>query len=135
MRTIILTGLGLSALLGACAPTTERADGDVPPRARQCFTVSQVSSFRQGDPNQVFLRVGRNDVYEMDTVACLDLDFATRLALVPDTPGMAGTRLCTDDWARVVVPNSLSPNAACRVRIARKLTDEEIAALPAAHVP
>ena len=135
MRTLVLAGLGLSAALGACAPTTQRADGEVPPRARQCFSIQQVNNFRQGGPDQVFLRVGRNDVYELNSVGCTDLDFAVRLALVPDGRGLAGSRLCTDDWARVIVPGSTSQTSVCRVRISRKLTEAEIAALPAAHRP
>lgn len=127
--------LGLLTL-GACAPVAEggMAD-DAPPRARRCFSVSQVDNFKQGRPDQVFLRVGRNDVYELNAAGgCPDLDFATRLALIPDG-GTVGTRLCTDDWARVVVPGSTSHTSVCRVRISRMLTAEEIAALPARDRP
>lgn len=139
MRTSVLTCLSLSAtalLAASCAPTTGTETADSPPRARQCFSVQQVNNFRQGRPDQVFLRVGRSDVYELSAAGgCRDLDFATRLAVVPDIGGMAGTRLCTDDWARVVGPGSTSPTEVCRVRISRKLTEAEIAALPAAHRP
>jgi hypothetical protein len=135
MRVFAFAALGLSVALAACAPTADAPDGHVASNVRQCFNIPQVTSFRQGDPNQVFLRVGRSEIYELDTVACLDLDFATRLNLAPDSAGLVGSRLCTGDWARIVVPGSLSPNAACRVRVVRKLTDEQVAALPAAHVP
>jgi hypothetical protein len=112
------------------------AAGDPPARSRQCFSISQVNNFRQGRPDQVFLRVGRSDVYELNAAGgCPDLDFANRLALVPDMGGSIGRRLCTDDWARVVVPGSTSETTVCRVRVSRKLTDEEIAALPARHRP
>ncbi|SFS31550.1 DUF6491 family protein [Brevundimonas viscosa] len=135
MRSVLFGGLGLLTALGACAPTAERADGEVPPRARQCFSIQQVDNFRQGRPDQVFIRVRRNDVYELTAAGCMDLDFANRLALLPDGAGLAGSRLCTDDWARIVVPGSTSPNSVCRVRISRKLTEAEIADLPAAHRP
>ena len=103
--------------------------------ARQCFSVSQVDNFEQGRPDQVFLRVGRNDVYELNAAGgCPDMDFANSMALIPDG-GMVGTRLCTDDWARIVVPGSTSQTSVCRVRVSRKLTAEEIAALPANHRP
>lgn len=129
---------GLLILGVACAPTADpaMAAGDPPARARQCFSISQVNNFRQGRPDQVFLRVGRSDVYELIAAGgCPDLDFANRLALVPDMGGSIGRRLCTDDWARVVVPGSTSETTVCRVRVSRKLTDEEIAALPARHRP
>jgi hypothetical protein len=136
MRYIVLAGLGLSAALVACAPTPGDADSSIPARARQCFSIHQVDNFRQGRPDQVFLRVGRDEVYELNAAGgCRDLDFANRLAIVPDLGGLAGSRLCTDDWARVVVPGSVSQTSVCRVRISRKLSAQEIAALPDAHRP
>ena len=140
MRTPDLTCLSLSAvalLTVSCAPTATTGErAEAPARSRQCFSVQQVTNFRQGRPDQVFLRVGRNDVYELNAAGgCRDLDFANRLAIVPDMGGMAGSRLCTDDWARVIVPGSTSAAEVCRVRISRKLTAEEIEALPGNHRP
>lgn len=136
MRPYILAALGGFALLVSCAPVADGGmAGEAPPRARQCFSVSQVNNYEQGRPDQVFLRVGRSDVYELNAAGgCPDMDFAQRMALIPDG-GTVGTRLCTDDWARVVVPGSTSQTSVCRVRISRKLTAEEIAALPASHRP
>ena len=122
--------------LAACAPMEERsgAASSANTLPRQCFSVSQIDSFRQGGPGQVYLRVNRDQVYELsDAGGCTDLDFAVRLALIPD--GFAGSRLCTGDRARVVVPGSTSANSVCRVRISRQLTPEQIAALPGAHRP
>jgi hypothetical protein len=142
MRTLasatlaVFLAVGLLTTLSACAPVAEggMAD-DAPARARRCFSVSQVSNFQQGRPDQIFLRVGRNAVYELNGAGgCMDMDFATRLALIPDG-GTVGTRLCTDDWARVVVPGSTSPTTVCRVRVSRLLTAEELAALPPRHRP
>jgi hypothetical protein len=138
MRTSVLTCLGLSAtalLAASCAPTASTGERPEAPLARQCFNVSQVTNFRQGRTDQVFLRVGRGDIYEMTGAACRDLDFANRLAILPDIGGVGGSRLCTGDWARVVVPGSASSTDVCRVRIARKLTAEEVEALPGAYKP
>lgn len=138
MRTPVIALAGLAAVLTSCAPTTETAatGGEASARARQCFSVQQVDNFRQGRPEQVFLRVGRNDVYEMSAAGgCRDLDFAIRLAIVPDLGGSVGSRLCTGDWARVIVPGSSSAATTCRVRIERKLTADEIAALPERQRP
>lgn len=136
MRPLAFAALGILTVLPSCAPVADGGmAGDAPPRARQCFSVSQIDNFEQGRPDQVFLRVGRNNVYELNAAGgCTDLDFASRLALIPDS-GTIGTRLCTDDWARVVVPGSTSQTTVCRVRVSRKLTAEEIAALPANHRP
>jgi len=137
VRPYVLTALAGVALLASCAPVADggMAGGDAPPRARQCFSVSQVNNYEQGRPDQVFLRVGRDDVYELNAAGgCTDIDFAQRMALIPDG-GTVGSRLCTDDWARVVVPGSTAPTTVCRVRISRKLTADEVAALPPRHRP
>ena len=136
MRAVAVAALGTLTFLTSCAPV---ADGgmanEAPARARQCFGVRQVDNFEQGRPDQIFLRVGRNDVYELNAAGgCPDMDFANSLALIPDG-GMIGTRLCTDDWARIVVPGSTSQTSVCRVRVSRKLTADEIAALPPRHRP
>ena len=132
--------LAVIALAGAtCAPTSDMGgDGDrasVRPE-RQCFSPEQVRNFRQGRPGQLYIRVTRNDVYELNSSGgCVDLDFAQRLAITADGAGMAGGRLCTGDWARITVPGSTSALSTCRARVSRVLTPEEVAALPAAHRP
>ena len=138
---VTASAVGAALALAACAPVdpgvgrTGTGDAGDPPRARQCFSVGQVSNYTRGRPDQVFLRVGRDAVYELNAAGgCPDLDFAQRVALIPDG-GMAGSRLCTDDWARVVVPGSASPSTVCRVRISRQLTAAEVAALPPRHRP
>lgn len=138
MRVPALAAFGVIAVLTACAPMSDAtgpaAEGGA--SARQCFNVSQVNNFRQGRHNQIFLRVGRGDVYEMNSMGgCSDLDFANRLTVTPDIGGAAGTRLCTGDSARIFVPGSNLPPSACRARVTRKLTDEEVAALPANQRP
>ncbi|MBJ7447567.1 MAG: hypothetical protein JHC81_08530 [Brevundimonas sp.] len=137
MRTAIVAVM-ISSLLAACAPVS----GDAEPSAsgtraeRQCFNISEVDNFRQGRISEVYLKVGRNDVYQLDAAGgCNDLDFAYRLAILPDGAGLSGSRLCTDDWARLVVPGSTTPASVCRVRISKRLTTEEVAALPAAYKP
>lgn len=138
MRRIVIASLGLSALLAACAPTSDSAvqtaSGAEP--VHSCFSTLQVQNFRQGRMNEVYLRVGRSDVYRLDAVAgCNDLDFANRLAIVSDFGGAAGDRVCSDDTVRVIVPGTASPASVCRARISRKLTTEEVAALPERQRP
>lgn len=135
MRVPVLLALGLSAIVVGCAPTTGSGREEAASSARQCFSTQTVRNFRQGRPDQVFLRVGRDQIYELNAAGCRDLDFANRLALVSDVGGVAGSRLCTGDWARVLVPGSTTPHSVCRVRLSRMLTQAEVAALPAAHRP
>lgn len=122
-----------ATVLSGCAPMPpsgpDMADGSARP-LRQCFNVEQVRNFRQGDTGQVFVRANR-DVYELNSSGgCTDLDFAYRLAIVPDVGGLGGGRVCTGDWARIVVPGSTSAASACRARVSRVLTPEQVEALP-----
>jgi Family of unknown function (DUF6491) len=136
MRSVTtLISLMIPSVLAACAPMsgdpTQTASAE-----RQCFNVGQVNNFRQGRSTEVYLKVGRSDVYRLDAAGgCNDLDFANRLAILPDGAGLSGSRLCTDDWARLVVPGSTTPASVCRVRISERLTTEEVAALPSSYKP
>lgn len=101
----------------------------------QCFNVRQVRGFSHGSRDQVFLRVGSRDVYELSTGGgCPELDRAIRLVVVPDTRETVDSRLCTDDWARISVPGGMQ-HSVCRAQVRDKLTAQEVAALPAAHRP
>lgn len=122
--------------LAACAPTgagdqTSMAHSAGPSQPRQCFMVSQVNNYSRGGDEKIYLKVGRRDVYELTAAGgCPDMDFARQMALVPEG-GTVGTRLCTDDMARVVVPGPNEGPSTCRVRVKRQLTEAEVAALPA----
>lgn len=142
MRPALTVSAVISVLaLASCAPTGAGGQtaampyGGGAPQGRQCFSASQVSNFTQGRSNQMFLRVGRSAVYELSPAGgCTDMDFALQMALIPDS-GMSGSRLCTEDWARIVVPGSSSRLSTCRVRISRQLTEAEVAALPPRQRP
>ena len=76
----------------------------------------------------------------VDSIFCMQLfhhvrDSEHRLAILPDGAGLSGSRLCKDDWARLVVPGSTTPASVCRVRISKRLTTEEVAALPSSYKP
>ena len=93
MRTLAFAALAALPFLTSCAPVADGGmAGDPPPRARQCFGVRQVDNFEQGRPDQVFLRVGRNDVYELNAAGgCPDLE-RTAPRLLPDVGvGVIGT--------------------------------------------
>ena len=128
----------MAILTASCAPTDTGAPGDsAAARAeRQCFSADQVRNFRAGGHGQLYIRVTRDQVFELNSSGgCLDLDFAQRLAITPDGASMAGGRICTGDWARITLPGSTAPLSTCRARVDRMLTAEEVAALPNAHRP
>lgn len=144
MRSLFVSAVVSVLALAACVPTdagsqthatagTPYSGGQAQPH--RCFSVQQVSNFTRGERDQVFLRVGRSDVYELSAAGgCPDMDFARQMALIPDG-GTVGSRICTDDRVRIVVPGSTSRVSTCRVRVSRQLTEAEIAALPPRHRP
>lgn len=134
MRLSLLALPPLAGLLltSACAPTGVPADGAARPE-RQCFFVEQVDNFRQARGQTLYLKVRNDDVYQVEAAGyCQDLDFTTRLAIVPQ---MGSSRLCAGDSATIVVPGSTQGASACRVHIVKRLSAEELAALPARDRP
>lgn len=124
--------------LTACAPTSGATDQTTPgTRAEhQCFDVSQVRNFRQGRSGTLYLRVRNDEVYQADqSGGCLNLNFAFQLAVLPDLPNATGGRVCIGDSARVVTPGPSPHAGTCRVRVSKRLTAEEVDALPAAQRP
>lgn len=130
---IAMTALGLT--MTACAPT-EAPDAALPRAERACFNADQIQNFRSGRSGQLYVRALGGDVYQLDTAGgCTNLDFAQRLAILPDGAGLAGGRVCTTDSVRIAVAGAASPTDTCRARITRRLTDAEVAALPARERP
>jgi hypothetical protein len=131
IRSLSLVVAGLAA--AACAPTSgpdTQADG--PRRAQTaCFNADQVQNFRQGGVGQLHVRALGGGVFQLDVAGgCPNLDFTSRLAILPDGAGLAGGRVCTFDSVRIAVPGATSATDVCRARVTKRLTDEEIAALP-----
>lgn len=134
-----VSALAVFALLASCAPVADtgapRDSAAVRPRS-QCFSAEQVRNFRVGDTGQLYLRVMRDQVFELNSSGgCTDLDFAQQLAITPDVGALAGGRICTGDWARITLPASSAPVRTCRAQVNRTLTEAEVASLPAAHRP
>lgn len=128
----------VAALTASCAPTPDMTGpgGDGARPMTQCFSPEQVRNFRAGDTGQLYIRVMRDQVFELNSSGgCTDLDFTHRLAITPDVGALAGGRICTGDWARITLPASSAPVRTCRARVSRVLSEAEIAALPDAHRP
>lgn len=139
MRRFLLVLPPLAALIAGCAaaPGSPPESGTGPARTkspeRQCFSQHQVDNFRTGEPQTLYLRARGSGVYRLTTAgACTDLETAYGLAIAPE---MGASRLCTEEWVTVTVPGSAAAVQTCRARIERKLTEAEVAALPARYRP
>jgi hypothetical protein len=127
MHRLILSSAAVLAL-SACAPspgatTASRID------ATQCFRPSLVRNFNAPNDQTLYVRTSSSDVFQIDSTFCRDMTRALSVALEP----LSGSNLCVGDQATLRSP-ATGPEP-CRVRIARKLTAEEIAALPSRDRP
>lgn len=136
MRKLLIATMAAALPASACAPTPDSMIGGEGQRAEtRCFSSDQVRNFRQGRTGQVFVRAASGDVFEIEAYGCTNLDFAQRLAFIPDSGGIGGGRLCTFDSLRIATPGAASRTDVCRARVARVLTDEDVAALPSHQRP
>lgn len=127
MHRLILSSTAVLAL-SACAPspgvtTASRVD------ATQCFRPSLVRNFNAPNDQTLYVRTSSSDVFQIDSTFCRDMTRALSVALEP----LSGSNLCVGDQATLRSPTT-GPEP-CRVRIARKLTAEEIAVLPSRDRP
>lgn len=139
MRQSLLFLLPVVALAAsACAPVStpakvQTSESRAP--ERRCFSEQQIQNFRSTSNGTLYLKVwGSNaGTYQLSTSGgCLDLNTAHQVAIRPMT-GVG--RLCAGDWATVAAPGSSGPLETCRALIDKRLTDAEIAALPARDRP
>lgn len=128
MRSSTILKLALLAALaiGLSAAGETPSTGAAPPAQRQCFWSHDVHNFAYAPPDRVNLRVGVRDVYELTLFGeCSDIDHANVLRF--DTHGFSS--VCSGLDIDLIVPTTLGPRR-CQVRSLRKLTPEEVAALP-----
>ncbi|WP_296595727.1 DUF6491 family protein [Phenylobacterium sp.] len=120
----------LAALgLVAAAPALAKSPTEPAPAAKpksQCFWANQVNSFASNDNRVVNVRVGVKDVYQFEMFGrCNDVDWNNRIALV----SRGGNYICSGMDAEIISPSTIGPQR-CPVSKIRKLTPEEIKALP-----
>ena len=97
---------------------------------RQCFYANNVSGFRQGPGDIVYVNTNARDYYELRTLnyCAARLDFEHRIAL----RSRSGAFICSGMDAEIYVPDALGATY-CPVRSVRKLTPAEVTALRAAR--
>lgn len=116
--TLALAGVGASAQEPA-----EKSQG-----ARACFPVNDVRNWEGVRGAKVIIRTGRDDFFEASFIGpCPEIDFAQQIVIHPRT----GYRVCEGDDVHITIVN----RATCRADRFRKLSADEVAALPPRRRP
>jgi hypothetical protein len=112
------------------APPPEPAPREDPPAKRQCFFPRNVNGFSAVDDDVVNVRVGVRDIYQLKLLGpCPDVDWTWKIGIIS-----RGSTICTGLDATLLVPSTIGPQR-CAVRTVRKLTPEEVEALPPKQKP
>ncbi len=127
MNTPLALAAGAAAVLALGAMAASAADK--PAKAathNDCFWTRNVDGFAAPDEHTLYVRVGVREVYRFEMLgSCPDIDWNQRIALI----SRSGSSICSGMDAEVVSHSPIGPQR-CAVRSVRKLTPEEIAALP-----
>ncbi|MBS0296625.1 MAG: hypothetical protein JSR45_09955 [Proteobacteria bacterium] len=133
MRLSILKVAAISGVAALLAGWAAVADGAPPAKpngaqtGRQCFPAREVANFAAPDDHTVYLRAGVKDIYRAEVFGgCLDIDWSLRIGI----RSYGSSFICVGDPAELIVPNRTIGTQRCQVKIAAKLTPEEVAALP-----
>jgi hypothetical protein len=122
MKIHVALAASAAALLTTTATVASAADKPAP---RECFWTRQADGFAAQDDHTVNVRVSVRDVYQFKLLgSCPDIDWNQRIALVSH-----GSNICSGMDAEIVTHSPIGPQR-CAVSDMRKLTPEEIAALP-----
>jgi hypothetical protein len=126
MKTHAALAACAAALLAFAATAAQAADK---PAKNECFWARNATSFAAPDDHTVYVQVNSRDVYKFDLmIPCLDIDWNQHLAL--ESSGGSGGSICNGMDAQIVShATGLGPQR-CPIKHMRKLTPEEIAALP-----
>jgi hypothetical protein len=123
-----LVAAGLVALsVAGSGPAAAKSPLEPAAKPRsQCFWTRQVNSFASSDDRIVNVRVGVKDIYQFEMFGrCNDVDWNNKIALV----SRGSSYICSGMDAEIISPSPIGPQR-CPVRNVRKLTPEEVKALP-----
>jgi len=123
VAAILLLG---GATMAAAADTPDAKAPPAKPARNQCFWTRNVTGFAAADEHTLNVRVNVKDVYQFEMFGhCPDIDWNQSIALV----SRGGSSICDGMDAEIITHSPLGPQR-CQVRSVKKLTPEEIAALP-----
>ncbi len=124
--------LGIALLM--LAATLAASTAAVAAPGRSCFWARSVDSFRSPDSETVYLRAHVRDVYELKLFApCLDVDWAHHIVL--RSRGSSFVCEGTVNNVEIIVHSVGGHRQHCQVSSVRKLTPDEVSALPKSSRP
>lgn len=130
-RLAALASLVAVSAAAIAAPTGPAIAQPAPPKASPaCFWVRNVDGFAANDTTTLYLRTNMNQVWELKLFSnCLNLDWVHRLGI---RNRGAGSNVCEgpNPGIDVVVRDVAVGRQSCPVTNVRRLTPDEIAALP-----
>ncbi|MBO9500194.1 hypothetical protein [Brevundimonas sp. A19_0] len=133
MTRAFVAALSIPALLlaAACAPGPDTAM--TPRSADTCFLTDRVINFRAGQSPSLYVKARDGSVFELQTTSfCPGAESTNTLVLTPLMGG--GSRSCVSDSLSIDVAGMGTANR-CTARVVRKLSEEEVAALPSRYRP
>jgi hypothetical protein len=133
MRRILLSALLIGAAIGPAAALSAQAAPDSAPKPkRACFYSEDVRNWRQVDDKTVNILVGGKQVFQLSLFGnCPDLRSATAIGVKTRS---GGGFVCDGLDIDLITPSPVGPRT-CPVTGMRKLTPEEVAALPKDQQP
>ena len=121
LRALTLAAAAIVALGGVAASAQEPAAKAKSGRA--CFRVNDVRSWEGVRGGKVIIRAGRDQFFEATFIGpCPEIDMTQEIVI----HAQVGQRVCEGEDTTI----SLKGRGSCRADLWRKLTPEEVAALP-----
>lgn len=128
MKIAPIALLALGALALAACSSTKTAAKTGP---KQCFNVNSITNYAAVDTKTVNLKVGVSDYFQVTMLGvCPDINWSQKVGF----ESTAGTQVCDGLDLTVHVPGPTGPQE-CAADQIRKLTPEEVAALPPKQKP
>jgi hypothetical protein len=135
MKILASAALTVALALAFGASAQPPAGSPPPPKPKpSCFWANRIQNFAAVDQRNLYLRVGIHDIYRAKLFAnCFDISWVHRLALVSRSSSLIceGPNLNVD----VVIRDVGLGRQRCPVTEIRKLTPDEVAALPSGARP
>ena len=128
MRSSCRLAWGRLGFVMAAASVPATAIAAPATHSNSCFWVRSVDGFRSVDNQTVYVRVGARSVYELKLFApCLDVDWSHHIGL----RARGNSSICEGTAHSLeIYTHSSAGHQRCPVNSVRKLTPEEVSALP-----